>query len=65
MGEWTTETIRASVNGKIDSFIKGDLRHATEIVSALWEAANKDGNINALSNTSPAVSPFRSSPSLA
>jgi len=51
-----TETIRTSAGEKINSFIKGDLRHATEIVSALWEIANKDGNISAPSNASPAVS---------
>ena len=48
--------IRTSVDEKIDSFIKGDLRHATEIVSALWEIVNKDGDIYAPSNASPAVS---------
>lgn len=51
--------IRASVDEKIDSFAQGDLEHATEILSALWEVANKDGDITAPSNASPAVSLFR------
>jgi len=55
----TAETTRASVNKKIDSFVEGDLEHATEMLCALWEIANKDGGIGAPSNTPPAVSPFR------
>ena len=51
----TTEKTRASVDKMIDSFVEGDLEHATEILSALWEIANKDGDIKAPSNTSPAV----------
>ena len=62
MEDATTETTRASVDNKIDSFVAGDLEHATEIFSALWEIVNKDGNIAAPSKTSPAVSPFRSFP---
>ena len=52
----TTETIRAKVEEKIDSFSEGDLEYATEIVSTLWEVANKDGDAQAPSNTTPAVS---------
>ena len=54
-----TEEIRASVDRKIDSFIEGDLEHATETFSTLWEIAYKDGYTAAPSNASPAVSPFR------
>jgi len=55
----TAETTRANVNKRIDSFVEGDLEHATEMLSALWEISNKDGRIGAPSNTPPAVSPFR------
>ena len=58
MDDSTTEATRASVDMKIDSFVKGDLEHAVEAVSALLEIANKTGDIVAPSNTSPAVSPF-------
>ena len=50
----TTEITRISVEKKIDSFGKGDLEYATEILSALWEIANKDGDIKAPSST-PAI----------
>ena len=59
MDDSTTEATRASVDMKIDSFVKGDLEHAAEAVSALLEIANKTGDIMAPSNTSPAVSPFQ------
>ena len=58
MEDSTTETTRASVDKKIDNFVEGDLEHATEMLSALWEIANKDGDIKAPSNASPAVSLF-------
>ena len=48
MGDSTTETTRASV----DKMIEGDLGHATEMLSALWEIANKDENAETLSNAS-------------
>ena len=60
MEDSTTETTRASVDKKIDSFVEGDLEHATDLLSALWEIVNKDGDIKAPSNTSPAVSSFSS-----
>ena len=47
---------RVRVEKKIDSFVEGDLEHATETLSSLWKIANKDGNITAPSNSSPAVS---------
>ena len=55
----TTEATRTSVDKKIDEFFEGDLEHATEALSALWEIVNKDGDITAPSNALPAVSPFR------
>jgi len=56
MEDSTTETTRASVDKKIDSFFEGDLEYATEMLSALWEIATKDGDVKAPSNDSPAVS---------
>ena len=54
-----TETIRARVNEKIDSFSQGGLEHATGVLSALWEIVNEDGDLTTTSNTLPAVSLFR------
>ena len=51
-----TETTRAKVEEKIDSFSEGDLEHATEILSTLWEIASKDGDVQVPSNATPAVS---------
>ena len=59
----TTETIRANFEKKIDSFVEGDLEHATEMLCALWKTANKDGNIGAPSTTQSNVRPFLFSPS--
>ena len=59
MEDSTTETTRASVDKKIDSFVEGDLEHATEILSALWEIAYNDRDIKASENTPSAVSPFQ------
>ena len=56
MEDSTTESTRTSVNNKIDNFVEGDLEHATEMLSALWEIANKDGDVKAPSGTAPAVS---------
>ena len=56
----TTETTRASFDKKIESFARGELEHATEMLSALWGVINKDGEIKAPSNTSPAVGPLLS-----
>jgi len=58
MEDSTTEATRATVDKNIDSFVKGDLEHATEAVSALLEIANKTGDIVTPSKPSPAVSPF-------
>jgi len=53
----TAETTHVSVDKKIDSFVEGDLQHAAEILSALWEIASKVGGNKTASNT-PTVSPF-------
>jgi len=58
MEDSTTEETRARIEEKIDSFYEGDLEHATEVLSALWEIVNKDGNIAAPSKSSPSVGPF-------
>ena len=55
----TAEATRTIVDKKIDDFFEGDLEHATETLSALWEIVNKDGDITAPSKTLPTVSPFR------
>jgi hypothetical protein len=52
----TTETTRASFDTKIDYFSRGELEHAAEMLSTLWGIINKDGEIKAPSNISPAVS---------
>ena len=59
MEDSTTEATLAGVDEKIDSFVEGDLEHAAEMLSTLWETVNKDGNIKTLSGTLPSVSPFR------
>ena len=56
MEDSTTETTRASFDEKIDSFIIGQLEHATQMLTALWEIVNKDGDIIAPSNATPTVS---------
>ncbi|KAF9645626.1 hypothetical protein BDM02DRAFT_3119977 [Thelephora ganbajun] len=53
MEDSTTETTRASIDKKIDNFVEGDLEHAAEMLSALWEIANKDGDITDPSKTTP------------
>ena len=52
----STRSTRASFDKKIDSFVKGELEYAKEMLSALWEIVNKDGDITAPSYASPAVS---------
>lgn len=54
--EDSTEATRASIEKKIDSFVKGDLEHAAETVSGLWKAVNEDGEVKAPFLTLPAVS---------
>jgi len=56
MDDSTTEAMRVSVDKKIESFAKGDLKHATKAISSLWENANGDGDIKTPSSTLPAVS---------
>lgn len=62
MEDSTTEATQASVEKKIDSFVEGDLEHATGMLSALWEVVNNDKNIGAPSNTSSVVSLSRFCP---
>jgi hypothetical protein len=50
------ETTRTSFRKKIESFAKGELEHAAEMLSTLWGIINKDGEIKAPSDASPAVS---------
>jgi len=55
----TMEATCASVDQKVESFAEVDLKNAAEIFSALWEIANKDGDIKAPASTSSAVSQFQ------
>ena len=41
----SADATRVKVDKKIDSFAEGDLEHATEMLTALWKIANKDGNV--------------------
>ena len=52
------ETTRVSFDKKIDSFVKGDLEHATEMLSTLWEIINKNGDMTVPLNISPTVRLF-------
>ena len=52
----STETTRASFDGKIDSFAEGELEHAAEMLSTLWEVVKKPGGITVPSNPPPAGS---------
>ena len=45
MDEATTGTTRAGVEEKVCSFVEGELDHAMETLSALWEIASKDEDI--------------------
>ena len=47
MEDSTTEATRVSFEKKIDSFAEGDLEHATEVLSALWEIVNGDEEVTA------------------
>jgi len=58
MEDSTTETTCANVDEKIESFAEGDLEYLEEILSALWEIANKDGDIRAPASTPSAVRVF-------
>ena len=55
----STETTRTSFNKRIDRFVKGELEHASEMLSALLEIVSRDGDITDPSGASPAVSSFR------
>ena len=56
MEDSTTKATRVSVGKMIDTFVEGDLAHATEMLCTLWEIANKDGDIPAPPGASPGVS---------
>lgn len=58
MEDTTAETTRASVKKRIQSFARGDLDHATEIISALWRIANEDGDVKAPTKTASDVRLF-------
>ncbi|KAF9642138.1 hypothetical protein BDM02DRAFT_3264568 [Thelephora ganbajun] len=54
----TTEITRLSVDVRIDSFARGHLEHATEMLSALWDiASNDDKDITAPSTAVQVTSP--------
>jgi len=58
MEDSTAETIGASVDKKIDSFIEEGLDHATEMLSALMKFTNVHSDIKAIAITSSSVSRF-------
>ncbi|KAF9785419.1 hypothetical protein BJ322DRAFT_829074 [Thelephora terrestris] len=60
VGDSTAEATRAKVEEKIDSFVVGDLEHTTDTFSALWEVANKDGDVKAPSIPTPTATPVTS-----
>ena len=47
MDDSTTETIRESFEKKVCSFVDGDLDHAVEMLSALWDIATNDEDVTA------------------
>ena len=47
MEDSTTETTRASVEKRVCSFVEGDLDHAMEMLSALWDVLSKDEDTTA------------------
>jgi hypothetical protein len=57
MEDSTTETTCSGVKKKIEDFAGGDLKHAEEILSDLWEVANGDGDLEAPTNAAPVVCP--------
>ncbi|KAF9643633.1 hypothetical protein BDM02DRAFT_1403367 [Thelephora ganbajun] len=64
MEDSTTETTRAGVEKKIDSFVEENLEHAGEMLFALWEIANEDGDVTDPSKTAPAAARVTSPPHL-
>ena len=65
MEDSTTEATRASIGRKFDSFAKGELDHAIEMLSTLWGIANGNREIKVPLNTSPPVGPGLAFPSIA
>lgn len=58
MGDSTKGTTRASVKEKIQNFARGDLDHATEMLSAFWAIANNDEGVVTSARVLPIVSSF-------
>ena len=62
MEDSTTEATRVSVETKVCSFVEGELDHAMEMLSALWDIASKDGDIQTPANDAKStVGSFQSS----
>ena len=59
------EATHASVDRKVGSFAKGELDHATEMLSTLWGIITRGGEIKVPLNTSPPVGPGLAFPSIA
>ncbi|KAF9785422.1 hypothetical protein BJ322DRAFT_829530 [Thelephora terrestris] len=55
MEDSTTKATHSSVKEKINSFVKGDLERATEVLYELLEIASKDEELLAPTNTSPVI----------
>ena len=51
----TTEATRGSVNKRVDTFIKEEPEHATEIVLALLEVVDEDNRIRSRAVTKSSV----------
>ena len=49
--DWTGAT-HMRIKKKVNSFVEGDLKYATETVSALWGLVRKDGDIEVPSTSS-------------
>lgn len=55
MEDSTTEATRTSVEKKVCSFVEGDLDHAMEILSTLWDIASKDEDIPTPNSGAPSI----------
>ena len=58
----TAEATRASVDKKIDIFVKGELAHAREAVFSLLKIASGHKDVTSPANTSSAVSSIKFCP---
>ena len=59
MEDSTSEATRISVEEKMDSFAEGDLEHAGEILSMLWDIVNVDEDAISQASGTSTVSPSR------